>query len=41
MVFGRIIDVRTSVPCIGTLSKVAFERKDGSQSLHKERRDPT
>ena len=27
-------DVRTSVPCIGTLSKVAFERKDGVRSLH-------
>lgn len=27
-------DVRTSVPCIGTLAKVAFERKDGVRSLH-------
>ena len=27
-------DVRTSVPCIGTLSKVAVEREDGVRSLH-------
>ena len=27
-------DVKTSVPCIGTLSKVAFGRKDGVRSLH-------
>lgn len=27
-------DVRTSVPCIGTLSRVAYERNDGSRSLH-------
>ena len=27
-------DVRTSVPCIGTLAKVAFARKDGVRSLH-------
>ncbi len=27
-------DVKTSVPCIGTLARVAFERKDGVRSLH-------
>ena len=27
-------DVRTSVPCIGTLSVVAFKRADGIRSLH-------
>lgn len=27
-------DVRTSVPCTGTLSVVAFKRKDGIRSLH-------
>ena len=27
-------DVRTSVPCIGTLSRVAYERNDGARSLH-------
>ena len=27
-------DVRRSVPCIGTLAVVAFERKDGVRSLH-------
>lgn len=27
-------DVKTSVPCIGTLARVAFERKDGIRSLH-------
>lgn len=27
-------DVRTSVPCIGTLARVAFSRPDGIRSLH-------
>ena len=27
-------DVRTSVPCIGTISRVAFERRVGVRSLH-------